>query len=95
MFTQSPIKEFKDLLMQKRVPRKKEYEYTRELKKQPQGIQDMISAGEKPGYGVIKPLTVKKKKPKVSAKKKQAKKKKKPTLLQKTKKRLKKTFGGY
>ncbi len=67
------------------------YEYSREFKKQTPEIKAMISAGEKPGRGVIKAITTKKKKPKAAAKKK----KKKSTILQRTKKRLKKVFKGY
>ncbi|KKL50803.1 hypothetical protein LCGC14_2301880 [marine sediment metagenome] len=75
LFAFTPIEEFKGLLMQKRQPH---YEYTRVLKKQSPAVQKMITAGEKPGSGVIKPLTTKKKK---------------LSLLQKTKKRLRKVFG--
>lgn len=71
---------------------KRNYEYHKAFTKQSPEIQKMLSAGEKPGRGVVKALTVKKKKPKAVVKKK-----KKLTIFQKTKKRLKKVFGkgGY
>ena len=85
--------------MRKRVPKATEYEYSKALRKQPQGIQDMINAGEKAAQA----RAAKKKAIKIAAaksmtatkKKSPAKlivKKKKPTLLQKTRKRLKRVF---
>ncbi|KKN19339.1 hypothetical protein LCGC14_0946740 [marine sediment metagenome] len=73
------------------MPRQRHYEYHREFKKQTPGMKAMISAGEKPGSGVIKALAMKKKKPKAPVKKK------KLNIFQKAKKRLKKVFGkkGY